>query len=252
MNVLEIGPGSGLTAFKLARVVESITLVDTSTEAVAELDRKLGGLSNVRSICADLSKRGLAGILKQRYDVAFAMDVFEYVTDPAAGLRNFAEALRPGGELFLTLPNTPPPVGDGVTYFHTMEQLEDMLKTAGFDRWTAFTVVLRPYASFLYRLLHEVPISLYRRLRAAHVEDRPQTFERAWSFQHRQSLERLKVPVHLVWMVLGWLMHLGGSVFASRPASNETLKKQLVIRAWRGEDRPASDSPVHALGEYGS
>jgi SAM-dependent methyltransferase len=238
MKVLEIGPGSGLTAFRLSRHVGGMTLVDTAPEAVSELRRKLSSISNIRFVCADLGKPGLPGTLRERYDIAFAMDVLEYVSDPPTGLRNLAEVLRPGGELFLTFPNVPPPVGDGVTYIDSLEDLGDMLRTAGFRRWTVSTVELRPYAASVYRLLHEVPLRLYRKMRGGASEERPQTFDRVWSFQHRRSLERLRTPIHFMWMTLAGILRLGGSVFTAKPATNERLRNQLVIRAWmQGERR---------------
>lgn len=233
MNVLEIGPGNGFTAFRLSRKVERMTLVDTAEETVAELRGRLRRVPNVRCIRADLSKPGLAEALDERYDVAFGLDVFEYVSDPLTGLSNLASVLRRGGELFLTYPNVPPPIGDGVTYFQSVEELEGTLSAAGFTRWTVLAVQLHPYAARVYSTLHEKPLRLYRRLRGGNPEERPQTFDRAWSFRHRQSLERYRIPIQFLWVILARIIRMGGDAFSSQPATNANFRKQLVIRAWK-------------------
>ncbi len=66
MQLLEVGPGSGFTAFRLSRVVNRLTLVEFAPEATSELTRRLRGLSNVRCVCADICQPGLEGLLGER------------------------------------------------------------------------------------------------------------------------------------------------------------------------------------------
>lgn len=233
-DVLEIGPGSGFTAFCLARHARTVTLVDVADEAVRDLQRRLRHCENVRCLRADVTMPDfLDRIEGAAFDAAFALDVFEYVTDPAACLRHLAAALRPGGELFVTYPNVPPPEGDGVTYFTHAGDLERLLATAGFSQWTVFCVRPRPWAAFVYRLLHEIPLRAYRRLRRDAREGNPQTYEATWAFQHRQRLEPYKLALHLLWLGLGSLMRLRGPIFIARPAADGILGRQVVIRAWK-------------------
>jgi len=109
MEVLEVGPGSGFTAFRLARQVRQLTLVEIAAEVIAVLREQLRHLPNIQYVCADLAQPGLvAHTQKQGFDAAFALDVLQYVVDPAAALRNLRDVLRPGGKLLLSYPNIPP------------------------------------------------------------------------------------------------------------------------------------------------
>jgi len=233
MDALEIGPGSGFTAFRIARQVRSLTLVDVAAESLANVRNNLGSLANVRCICADPTQPGLATELKQEFDVAYALDVFEYLVDPATCLRNLAQALRPTGELFLTYPNVLPPAGDGVTYFSCLSELAELLGQAGFRRWDIFAVRQRPFARWAYFSAHEYPLHIYRQMRSGNPDGRPQTYERSWVFKHSQKLERFKVPLHMFWFLLDKAIRLGGDVFACEPVTDEILGRQLVIRAWK-------------------
>ena len=233
MDVLEIGPGSGFTAFRLSRKVRQMTLVDVSAEAIADLQKQLHELPNLEFVCADLSAPGLAGRLKRTFGAAFGLDVFEYVVDPSTCLNNLASVLRPGGQLLLSFPNVPPPVGDGVTHFAHRAVVEGLLRKAGFRRWELFAVRLQPFAAAIYAALHEKPLALYRRLRGGSRHARPQTYEATWAFQQRQKLLHYKGVVHLFWAALGGVMRAGGDVFAKRSLTNGILGRQLVIRAWK-------------------
>jgi SAM-dependent methyltransferase len=233
MDILEIGPGSGFTAYWLSRVVRKMTVVDVTPEVVADLRDQLGAISNLNCVCADVTRPELARRLKQRFDVAFGLDVFEYLVDPAASLRNLAELLRPGGELFLTFPNVPPPEGDGVTYFSHPEEVETLLGQAGFGQWQVFGVRKREFAEAAFQLLHERPLALLRGMRRAGHSARPQTYEKTWAFQRRLQLNRFRFLLQLYWTLLGSLIRLGGQVFATERATEEILGRQLVVRAWR-------------------
>lgn len=233
MEALEVGPGSGFTAFRLARQLRELTLVEIGVQATAELCAQLHAIPNVRCVCADVTQPGLADILGKKFDVAFCLDVFEYVVDPAMCLGNVAAALRPGGELFLSYPNFPPPQGDGVTYFSRLSDLERLLADAGFQRWRILAVRLRRNAAAVHHLLHEWPLELYRWLRQSEHIGQPQTYQATWAFRYRQRLLRYRVPLHLLWLLLGAGLRLSGDVYAAELVTDSILGKQLVIRAWR-------------------
>jgi SAM-dependent methyltransferase len=232
-DVLEIGPGSGFTAFRLARAVTRMTAADVAEAAIDALRNDLATCANVRCVRADVTDPGFGAQVGTSFDAAFGLDVLEYVADPAACFHNLAEALRPGGRLLLTYPNVPPPAGDGVTYFERAADLELLLEKAGFQRWEIGAVRLRPWAAAVYHALHEWPLGLYRRLRARERVGRPQTYEATWAFRHGRQLLRYKLPVHLAWLLLDRLMRLGGPFFAYRPLDGQVLGHQLVVRAWR-------------------
>ena len=233
MDVLEIGPGSGFTAYWLSHRVRHMTLLDVASETIDELSEELRAGTNFSFVTADVTISGLAARLEERFDAAFGLDVFEYLADPESTLRNLAEVLRPGGELFLTFPNTPPPRGDGVTYFDRAENLEELLKKAGFVKWQILVVRPRAFSAAVYRVLHDRPLAIVRDLRRGNPAVRPQTYENTWAFSQREQLSRFKIPLHLYWSALGQAIRLGGQVFKSDPPTTEILGKQIVVRAWK-------------------
>ena len=233
MDVLEIGPGSGFTAFRLARQVRSLTLVDVAVEVVTDLDRQLSFLNNVSTVCADVSQPGLAKRLDWRFDAAYALDVFEYLKNPGICLSNLAEVIRPGGSLLISYPNVPPPEGDGVTFFSNVAALDGLIKNAGFCRWETFAVRLRPWAAKTYRGLHEWPLRSYRWLHHQERDGQPQTYEATWAFRHRRKLLPYKIPLHFLWATLDLTIKAGGGVFGVEPIVESILGRQLVIRAWK-------------------
>ena len=82
----------------------------SGTEAVAGLKEALNGCTNAEVILADLSKPGVSSQVGRDNDLAYALDVLEYVPTPEAFLRNVSESLSDEGEAFITFPNVPPPV----------------------------------------------------------------------------------------------------------------------------------------------
>jgi SAM-dependent methyltransferase len=233
MSVLEIGPGSGFTAFWLSPLLAGMMVVDVMPEVIADLRQQLQAVPNLSFASANLAGNELPSRVDRQFDAAFALDVFEYVAEPAAALRNLAEILRPGGQLFLTFPNVMPPVGDGITFFRSPQEIEALLESAGFRSWQIFSVRKREFARVTYRLLHEWPLALMRALRTTNTAERPQTYEGTWAFKKRQQLTRTKFALHLYWICLGYILWLGGPVFEPEPASNDLLGRQLIIRAWK-------------------
>jgi SAM-dependent methyltransferase len=233
MDVLEIGPGSGFTAFRLSRIVRHITLVDVAVQTVTDLSRELGHLPNVSFIRADVSRPGLAAALNSTFDVIFALDVFEYIENPATCLSQLAAALRAGGRLFLSYPNVPPPRGDGVNYFNSRADLHELLKASGFARWQISALHFRGVPRLIYNALHERPLSLFRKRRAKASAGNPQTYELTWAFSQKNKLGRYKLPLHLYWLTLGMLMNAAGKPFVAEPASDSIRGQQLLIQAWK-------------------
>lgn len=233
MSILEIGPGSGFTAFWLSPLLAEMMVVDVTPEVIADLRQQLSAVPNLSFGSANLARNELASRVDRRFDAAFALDVFEYVAEPLSALRNLAEILRPGGQLFLTFPNVPPPVGDGITFFRSSQEVDALLESAGFRNWHISSVRKRKYAVVTYRLLHEWPLALVRALRTRNNAERPQTYEGTWAFKKREQLNRTKCVLHLYWILLGHVLRLGGPVFETESASNGLLGRQLVIRAWK-------------------
>ena len=231
---LEIGAGSGYTAYCLARQADQLTIADFAEVTLADLRGKLGAIQNIGFAQADLSKPNLAQELGNTFDFMYGLDMFEYVPDAQCGLTNIASLLRPGGVMFMTFPNRLPPKGDGVTWYSTLGELEAQLREAGFSRWEVFTVKQSAYASAVYTVMHEWPLFLYRRLRgSATHEDLPQTYEETWAFKNRSKLQAVKPLIHSYWALLNLVLKLGGPIFGASAATQDLLGNQLVIRAWK-------------------
>ncbi len=233
MDVLEIGPGSGFSAFRLARQVRHLTSVDIAAYNIEQLRHALKEIPNIRFVCADVCTLRLGGSVGAQFDAAFALEVFELLPDPGTCLRNLAEVMRPGGYLLIQFPNYPPPRNPGTTYFRTREELDRLLERAGFESWELYALKLRAHAEVLFRTFHERPLKLYRRLRDGNESASPQTYERTWAFQHRKRLERYKCLLHGAWTALFAGMRLGGDCFERTLLRDQILNHNLLCLARR-------------------
>ncbi|PSJ24069.1 SAM-dependent methyltransferase [Streptosporangium nondiastaticum] len=103
LDVLDTGGGSGKFAVPLAALGHRVTVVDPSPNALFALERRAaeaGVAERVRGVQGDAS--GLFDVVERgSYDVVLCHGVLEYVDDPAQGVRNVIEALRPAGTLSL-------------------------------------------------------------------------------------------------------------------------------------------------------
>ena len=97
-DVLEIGPGPGLTTDLLLTLTPRITAVEVNADLAAQLARRLAG-SNVEVINASAEHSGLA---PNRFSAAACFAVLHHAETAAVQDRVFAEllrVLRPGGIL---------------------------------------------------------------------------------------------------------------------------------------------------------
>ena len=233
LKVLEVGPGTGFTAYTLLPKLEQLTLVDFAEETLTDLRQVLGSYRTIRYVQADICKPGLAARLGDTYEFVFGLDMFECVPDGDRGLENLASVISRTGVLFLTFPNFAPPRGEGLTWYAHRVDLEKSLERAGFRRWEIYSVSLKPYASAVYRLMHEWPLRFHRQFRKTGESDTPQTYEGTWAFQNRKRLRKIKPFIHLYWMLMSSLLRLGGDPFKSEPVQEEILSKQLVVIGWK-------------------
>lgn len=94
-DVLEIGPGPGLTTDLLRTRVRSITAVEVDADLARQLARRLTG-TNVEVVNADATDTGLP---KGRFSAATSFSVMHHMPSPVDHDRLFTEVhrvLRPG------------------------------------------------------------------------------------------------------------------------------------------------------------
>ncbi|MFI8004436.1 methyltransferase [Streptomyces sp. NPDC086010] len=103
LDVLDTGGGTGNFAVPVARLGHRVTVVDPSPNALFALERRAdeaGVADRVRGVQGDIL--GLFEVVDRAgYDAVLCHGVLEYVDDPAEGVRNAVEALRPSGALSL-------------------------------------------------------------------------------------------------------------------------------------------------------
>jgi len=233
MKLLEIGPGSGFTAFRLARQARHVTLVDVAEASVARLRARMQGLGNLSFLCADVCEPGLVDSAGSDYDAVYGLEVFELLPDPGACLKNLAALLRPGGRLLLQFPNYPKPRSPGVVYFRERATLDQLLQQAGFTSWSVYSLRLRPYADFIFREFHERPLRLFRSLQHRNGTPQPLVYHESWSFQHSERLENRKYLLHCAWSVLFGILRLGGDCFERTLLTSDIRDRNLLLLANR-------------------
>jgi len=233
MAVLEVGPGSGFTAFRWARRVRRLTLLDVAPGNLSRLRTALEGLANVRFICADICKPELADSLTDRFDALYSIEVLEFVPDAGAALANMAALLRPGGQALIQFPNYPPPRNPGISYFRTRAELDTALRGSAFSRWSVHALRLRPYAQALFNAFHERPLALYRHRRPRAGHHHPLVYDQTWAYQGSQRLEPYKPLLHGAWAALSAAMRLGGDAFEHITLDDDILNRNLLLLASR-------------------
>ena len=108
LQVLDVGGGAGVFAVPLAQLGHTVTVVDTSADALATLRRRadLAGVAAlVRGVQGDADQLGAVPAPAGGFDLALVHSVLEVVDDPAATLAGIAAALRPGGHVSVTVAN---------------------------------------------------------------------------------------------------------------------------------------------------
>jgi len=99
LDVLDAGGGTGGFAVPLAELGHQVTVVDTSPDSLAALDRRAadaGVTDRVRSVQADVASL-LEVVAPAAFDVVVLHSVLEVVDDPGAVLAAVSAVLRPGG-----------------------------------------------------------------------------------------------------------------------------------------------------------
>jgi len=105
-QVVDLGCGTGVLTFAAADTGADVTGIDANREMIDICARKklLRSSDRVRFVAGDILE--IDGFGLGKVDVALCSSVLEYVRDFRQALRIIAGALKPGGILLLSMPNT--------------------------------------------------------------------------------------------------------------------------------------------------
>jgi glycosyltransferase involved in cell wall biosynthesis len=137
-RILEAGCGIGnLTELMLD--AERLVCVDIDPLYVELIGRRFGHLENFSVRPMDLARtEDFAGLASEGLDTIICLNVLEHIADDMAVLRNFHQALKPGGRAIILVPQHPwLYTGVDKTLGHcrryTQEQLVQRMTEAGFE-----------------------------------------------------------------------------------------------------------------------
>jgi SAM-dependent methyltransferase len=218
LSVLEVGPGGGHTAYQVEKRARTFCAADYAMQTVSDLLRR-----NIPAIRADFTQ---PQALASKFDVIYSLDMVECVPAGTGEIvfRNMWNALKPGGQIFVTFPNH----AKFPNCYADLLSLEN--EFVNFSRRDISFVELNPWAQFFYKWGHDKPLGVWRRRRGG----KPSTmnYDSTWAFQHSSKLEKLKWLIHGYWAILMFLIKLGGPAFTEQKPT-DILGKQILIRAWK-------------------
>lgn len=99
---VDIGGGQGSYAAELLNSCQHLSLVDVDPDAIGRARELLPGAPKVDFIVARAENTGLPA---NTYDAAFLIEVLDHVDDPISVLKEAFRLLRPGGRLYVAVPN---------------------------------------------------------------------------------------------------------------------------------------------------
>ncbi len=98
LDVLDVGCGFATTSQEIQKRGNRVTGIESSAEAVAVARKRIGEV-----IEGDLQQAGVFGT--RTFDVIIFADVLEHLAWPVGILRRYAELLKKGGTVIVSLPN---------------------------------------------------------------------------------------------------------------------------------------------------
>ena len=97
-NVLELGYGEGHTCNRLSKKTKTYSVIEGSSDLVAEVKSKFPDLHVIGELFEDY-------LPKNPYDLILALHVFEHLDDPVALAKHMKSCLSKDGEMVVVVPN---------------------------------------------------------------------------------------------------------------------------------------------------
>jgi 2-polyprenyl-3-methyl-5-hydroxy-6-metoxy-1,4-benzoquinol methylase len=101
LRILDVGCGTGLNAQHLAARGHTVVGIDLSPVAIEKFTQR-----GFQGIVCDLEGAAGAPLPSGSFDLIFASEVIEHISDTARFLAELNRLLRPGGTLMLSTPNS--------------------------------------------------------------------------------------------------------------------------------------------------
>lgn len=124
-EALDVGCGLGWFSARLKERGANVTACDLGPVMVEETRRRTGCQAVVADALDLVSAFG-----SERFDVVVSSECIEHTPDPAAAVRQMAQALKPGGWLSLSTPNL---------WWYPVVRLATILKLRPFDGYENFS-----------------------------------------------------------------------------------------------------------------
>lgn len=99
-RLLEIGPGSGAVMARLGRLGSEVQGLDMSPAVARQIERRWGLQVTVGTLAEHVRTVG-----QKTYDMVVMRHVLEHFTDPYEALKDMHALLKPGGRLYVAVPN---------------------------------------------------------------------------------------------------------------------------------------------------
>lgn len=122
-TILDFGCGAGVMASELARRGYTVTGVDAASGMV-EASTRYAEQNNIQNIEFRQTDIVGADLPDNTYDVVICSSVIEYVKEDEEMARNLVRAIKPGGYIFISVPNKRSLLG----------KMEDMVSSLGFRK----------------------------------------------------------------------------------------------------------------------
>lgn len=106
LKILNVGCGSGELCILLAQLGHSVTGIDPAEEyiAIARTKTAENNLTNCAFHVSDLESFFSDQTQHRYYNVVFSTDVVEHISDDIRALEQITALVKPGGDLFVTVP----------------------------------------------------------------------------------------------------------------------------------------------------
>lgn len=139
-NLIEFGCATGVASSVLAILGWKVTATDVSRYAIKKAQNNYSG---IKFLVHDMEKP----FVKDKFDLAMALDVIEHLSHPKVGIRNIYNLLKKEGTVIFTTPNDYLHISNDPTHINVKppQEWEKILKRTGFKKIYIKQITLIPY-----------------------------------------------------------------------------------------------------------